>query len=35
VRRRFVTKVHEDHGLLGWFVGDRLCADCVRFGYWA
>ena len=32
---RFVTQVHEEHKLLGWFVGDRLCADCIRSGYWA
>jgi hypothetical protein len=32
---KFVTEVHEEHQLLGWFVGDRLCADCVRSGYWA
>jgi hypothetical protein len=32
---RFVTEVQEEHELLAWFVGDRLCADCVSGGYWA
>ncbi len=32
---RFVTEVQEEHELLSWFVGDRLCADCVCGGYWA
>ncbi|MDQ3767843.1 MAG: SWIM zinc finger family protein [Actinomycetota bacterium] len=32
---RFVTEVQEEHELLSWFPGDRLCADCVCGGYWA
>jgi hypothetical protein len=32
---RFVREVQEEHELLAWFVGDRLCADCVSGGYWA
>ncbi len=32
---RFVSEVQEDHEMLSWFVGDRICADCVRGGYWA
>lgn len=32
---KFATQVHEEHGLLAWFPGDRLCAECVRTGYWA
>ncbi len=32
---RFATEVQEDDELLSWFVGDRLCADCVHGGYWA
>ena len=32
---RFVTEVTEDDALLSWFVGDVLCADCIRAGYWA
>jgi hypothetical protein len=35
VPRRLCTEVHEEHGLLAWFPGDRLCADCVRGGFWA
>jgi hypothetical protein len=31
---RFVTEVQEDHDLLAWFVGDRLCSACVP-GHWA
>lgn len=31
---KFVTEVQEEHGLLTWFVGDRLCDDC-RPGHWA
>jgi hypothetical protein len=30
-----VHEVHVDLELLAWFPGDRLCADCVRAGYWA
>jgi SWIM zinc finger len=32
---KLVTEVTEDDCLLSWFVGDRLCADCVHGGYWA
>jgi hypothetical protein len=32
---RFVTEVMEEHELLAWFVGDRICADCIHDGYWA
>jgi hypothetical protein len=32
---RFLTEVMEEHELLAWFVGDRLCGDCIREGYWA
>jgi hypothetical protein len=31
---RFVSEVQEEDELLSWFVGDRLCADCVCGGYW-
>ena len=34
VLNRFLDEVTEDDELLGWFVGDQLCADCVRGGYW-
>ncbi len=30
-----VTEVTEEHELLSWFVGDRLCSDCVHGGFWA
>ncbi len=32
---RFVSEVQEEDELLSWFVGDRLCSDCVRGGFWA
>ncbi len=32
---RFTTEVSEDDELLSWFVGDVLCADCIRAGFWA
>jgi hypothetical protein len=32
---RFTTEVTEEDGLLSWFVGDVLCAECIRSGYWA
>lgn len=32
---RFVTEVMEEHELLAWFVGDRICADCISEGVWA
>jgi hypothetical protein len=32
---RFVTEVQEEYDLLAWFVGDRICADCIREGFWA
>jgi hypothetical protein len=35
VLNRFLSEVVEEDELLGWFVGDLLCADCVRAGYWA
>ena len=35
VLNRFLSEVTEDDELLGWFVGDRLCADCIRAGYWS
>ncbi len=31
---RFLSEVTEDDGLLSWFVGDELCADCIRAGFW-
>jgi hypothetical protein len=31
---RFTEEVTEDDGLLSWFPGDILCADCVRRGWW-
>jgi hypothetical protein len=31
---RFITEVNEDDGLLSWFPGDVLCADCIRAGFW-
>jgi hypothetical protein len=31
---RFLSEVTEDDELLSWFVGDELCADCIRAGYW-
>lgn len=31
---RFVSEVMEEHGLLAWFVGDRICADCIMEGRW-
>jgi hypothetical protein len=27
---RLVTEVQEEHELLSWFVGDRLCVDCLH-----
>jgi hypothetical protein len=35
VLNRSLTEVTEDDELLGWFVGDMLCADCIRAGYWS
>jgi SWIM zinc finger len=32
---RFLTEVDPEHELLAWFVGDRLCADCIHGGAWA
>ena len=32
---RFTTEVSESDGLLAWFPGDVLCADCIREGFWA
>ncbi len=31
---RFTSEVREDDGLLSWFPGDVLCADCIRAGMW-
>jgi hypothetical protein len=31
---RFLLEVTEEDGLLSWFVGDELCSDCIREGYW-
>ncbi len=31
---RFTTEVSEDDGLLSWFPGDVLCADCIRASFW-
>ncbi len=31
---RFLSQVTEDDELLSWFVGNVLCADCIRDGYW-
>jgi hypothetical protein len=30
-----LSEVTEDDALLSWFVGDELCADCIRDGFWA
>jgi hypothetical protein len=35
VLKRFLREVAEDDALLSWFVGDVLCADCIKDGYWA
>jgi hypothetical protein len=32
---RFLSTVEEDDNLLSWFIGDALCADCIRAGYWS
>jgi hypothetical protein len=32
---RFLSEVTEDDALLSWFVGDELCADCIKEGYWS
>jgi hypothetical protein len=32
---RFLSEVTEDDGLLAWYPGDELCADCITEGYWA
>ena len=32
---RFASEVEEEDGLLSWYPGQRLCADCIRAGYWA
>jgi SWIM zinc finger len=31
---RFATEVVDEDELLSFFVGDVLCADCIRNGYW-
>ena len=35
VLNRFLDEVTEDDALLGWFVGDMICTDCIRAGYWS
>ena len=35
VLNRFLSTVEEDDNLLTWFVGDELCANCIRAGYWS
>ena len=35
VLNQFLDEATEDDELLGWFVGDLLCPDCVEAGYWA
>ncbi len=30
-----LTEVHEEHDVLAWFVGDRICSTCIRAGLWA
>jgi hypothetical protein len=35
VLNRFLSEVVEEDYLLSWFVGDLLCADCIRAGYWS
>jgi hypothetical protein len=35
VLNRFLSEVVEEDELLGWFVGDMLCADCIKAGYWS
>lgn len=32
---RFVSEVEEDDNLLSWYPGQRICADCIRSGYWS
>jgi hypothetical protein len=32
---RFLSEVTEDDALLSWFIGDELCADCIKAGYWS
>jgi hypothetical protein len=32
---RFLSEVTEDDALLSWFIGDELCSDCIKDGYWA
>ena len=34
VLNRFLSEVEEYHQLLTWFVGDLICAECIRAGYW-
>ncbi len=31
---RFLSEVAESDQLLSWFVGDAICADCIREGFW-
>jgi hypothetical protein len=32
---RFLSEVTEEDALLSWFIGDELCSDCIKDGYWA
>jgi hypothetical protein len=32
---RFLSEVTEEDGLLSWYPGDEICADCIGEGYWA
>jgi hypothetical protein len=32
VPNRFLSEVVEEDELLGWFVGDLICANCIRAG---
>ncbi len=35
VLNRFLSEVEESDNLLSWFVGDLLCSDCLKAGYWS
>jgi hypothetical protein len=30
-----LSEVTEDDALLSWFIGDELCAECIKTSYWA
>jgi hypothetical protein len=32
---RFLSEVTEEDGLLSWYVGDEICRDCIKRGFWA